>query len=136
MEATQEVIEARISEIMEEFSALPELRGWDLTLQSVDDTDTIEIILRKEMCESRRLVAPDESLDFIADTFYMGDRLTISGCRALCPNASKVYFDYAGRVRIEHEGKFGSVELLKTTPEHRERLAELLREKFGKKFIG
>lgn len=137
MEATQNVIEARISEIMEEFSALPELKDWDLTLGSVDDTDTIEVVLKKGECEARRLIKPDEPLDFIADTFYMGDRLTISGCKLLCPDVSRVYFDHAGRIRIEHEGKgFSTVELLKTNPEHRERIAEQLREKFGKKFIG
>lgn len=121
----------RIKEIMEEYSALPQLDRYDLSLEAIGDKGDVKVLLKKGDTTFERIIAIDEDLSFIEDTFYYPEYITPNSKDISLKGLKMAYFNEIGRLVVE---RTDTTEVFKVQDRHRERVKDILKEKLGNKF--
>lgn len=122
-------INNRMTEIMTEFSQLKQLDDYDLSLESLDSTGNIKVLLKmgKELF-AERIITPHESLDFIQDTFKYPETFHPRSRDMSLNGLKTAYFDVFGRLVTERED---AVEVFKVKDTQREEVWDILKTKLG-----
>lgn len=125
-------IQSRMQQIINEFSQLPQLDRFDLTLESMGGgAVNVSIIDQKRKADrAERIIAPHESLSFISDTFDYTPTLTPSSKDIASNSVKMAYFNEFGRLIVEHED---STEEFRVKAEHKHKVIELLIKNLGSK---
>lgn len=121
----------RICEIMEEYSQLPQLDRYDLTLEAVGDSGDVKVTLKNKGITFEKTIRREEPLDFVSDTFYYPDTITPNSKDICLKGLKMAYFNEFGRLMVVRDD---SEEVFKVQDRHRERVADNLRSKLGKLF--
>ena len=125
----------RINEILEEYAQLPQVVNYDLSLEAIGDKGDIRVALvgksRGGNALIERVITPDESLDFISDTFHYPNTFTPRSRLMSLRGLEMVYFDVGNNLIVEHDL---STELFKVNTHQVKEVTRLLKEKLGNKF--
>lgn len=121
----------RICEIMDEYSQLKQLDYYDLTLEGIGDSGDVKVTLKKQGITFEKTIKPNDSLDFVSDTFYYPDTITPNSKDISLNGLKMAYFNEFGRLVVMRDD---SEEVFKVQDRHRERVADNLRNKLGKLF--
>jgi len=125
----------RINEILEEYAQLPQMVNYDLSLEAIGDKGDIRVALvgksRGGNALIERVITPDESLDFISDTFHYPNTFTPRSRLMSLRGLEMVYFDVSNNLIVEHDL---STELFKVNTHQVKEVTRLLKEKLGNKF--
>jgi len=131
----EETIMERINEILEEYAQLPQVVNYDLSLEAIGDKGDIRVALvgksRGGNALIERVITPDESLDFISDTFHYPNTFTPRSRLMSLRGLEMVYFDVSNNLIVEHDL---STELFKVNTHQVKEVTRLLKEKLGNKF--
>jgi len=131
----EETIMERINEILEEYAQLPQVVNYDLSLEAIGDKGDIRVALvgksRGGNALIERVITPDESLDFISDTFHYPNTFTPRSRLMSLRGLEMVYFDVGNNLIVEHDL---STELFKVNTHQVKEVTRLLKEKLGNKF--
>jgi hypothetical protein len=122
----------RICEIMDEYSQLKQLDYYDLTLEGIGDSGDVKVTLKKQGITFEKTIKPDDSLDFVSDTFFYPDTITPNSKDISLNGLKRAYFNEFGRLITERDD---STESFKVQSRHKGRVVENLRNKLGKLFI-
>jgi hypothetical protein len=125
------MIEARVNEISEEYSQLLQLNDFNLTLEAIGEDGTVKATLTRGETVFEKTIAPDESLDFISDTFSYPDTITPRSKEISANDLKRVFFDTSGYLWTIRKG---TEERFKVKDSHRAEVSEILRNRFGNKF--
>lgn len=129
---------ARIDEINLEYTQLPQLKDYDLTLEAVGEDGTVKVTLRRDDTSFEKTIAPTDSLEWISDTFSYPETFSLASKDIALDGLNMAYFNEFGRLVIERQAKGypSSTEVFKVKDHQRDKIKELLRERFGSKFKG
>jgi hypothetical protein len=127
----EELIMNRIQEITEQYSELPQLEKYDLTLEAIGENGDVKVTLKKKGITFERLIKHSESLEWISDTFFYPDTFSHHSKDISLNRLKMAYFDIYGRLIVERDN---TVEMFKVQDKHRERVMGILKEKMGNKF--
>ncbi len=127
----EEHIMNRIKEIMEEYSTLPQLDRYDLSLEAIGDKGDVNVTLKKGNTVFERTIKHDEPLDWISDTFEYPEYITPNSKDISLHGLKMAYFNEFGRLVVE---RTDTVEVFKVQDRHKERVKDILKEKLGNKF--
>jgi hypothetical protein len=98
----EEEMEARITEISNEYAQLPQLEHWDLTLYSLEKGD-VKVLLKNKLGTIERTIGHKENLDFIADTFDYSPNITPRSKMAQTDSIIGGHFDELGKLIINRK---------------------------------
>lgn len=127
----EEFIMNRIKEIMEEYSTLPQLDKYDLSLEAIGEKGDVIVTLKKGNTVFERTIKHDDPLDFISDTFVYPEYITPNSKDISLKGLKMAYFNEFNKLVVERDD---TVEVFKVQDRHRERVKEMLKEKMGDKF--
>lgn len=130
------MIEARIAQISEAYSVLPQLEFWDLTLDEVmkpaeGRLGHVNVILKRGNAVFERVILITDDLGHIAETFNYSEYITPLSCDISLNGLKMAYFDNLGHLITERKD---TTEVFRVKPAQRERIEEILKEKLGKLF--
>jgi len=121
----------RMTEILEEYSTLPQIEKFDLTLEAIGSDGTIKVLLSgKKQDTAERIITPQEPLYFICDTFNYPNTFTPRSRMFAKMGLKEVYFDRDGCLIVVHDD---STEKFKVTPAQRDEVTEILKDNLGNK---
>jgi hypothetical protein len=124
--------QARMQQIINEFSQLPQLDRFDLTLESLGGGNVkVSIVDQKRKADrAERVIAPHESLSFISETFDYAPTFTPNSKDIAASSVKMAYFNDFGRLIVEHED---STEEFRVKAEHKQKVIEQLTKTLGSK---
>jgi hypothetical protein len=128
---TEEMIQERMDEIMTEFSLLPQLKDYDLTLEAVGEDGDVKATLRKDENTFEKTFGITDDLRGISATFGYGEYLTPTTCDLSLNGLKMVYFNEFGAVVTIRKD---TTEVFRIKDAQRERIKIILKEKLGKLF--
>jgi len=131
----EETVMERIDEILQEYAQLPQMVNYNLSLEAVGDKGDVKVSLAGKSKGGdaliERVIAHNEPLDFITDTFYYPNTFTPRSRLMSLKGLRMAYFDIDGNLIVEHDL---STELFKVNSKQKEEVTLLLKEKLGDKF--
>jgi hypothetical protein len=127
----EKLIMERIQEITEQYSELPQLEKYDLTLEAVGENGDVRATLKKGGTTFEKLIKIDDDLGFIEDTFSYPNTFTPRSKDFAVDSVKMAYFGIYGDLMVEH--KDGTVEQFKVKDDQKESIAKKLRANLGDK---
>jgi hypothetical protein len=130
---TEMEILARIDEINHEYSQLPQLKDYDLTLEAIGEDGDVKATLRNGGITFEKTFGITDDLETIVATFGYSEYLTPLSCDLALNGLKMAYFNEYGSLVVERHGKDcpRTVEIFKIKEHQRERVWELLAERLG-----
>jgi hypothetical protein len=130
---TEQEMETRINEIMDEYALLPQLSEYNLTLEAAGEKGDVKATLQKGGTVFEKTFGITDDLRMISDTFGYGEYITPFSCDISLEGLKRAYFNESGEFITERKG---TTERFKVKVNQREKITEILREKLGKLFTG
>ena len=133
-------IKERMQDIINEYAQIVHDIG-DISLEHVGEDGDIKVLLSKTTDKgnrtAERVIAYDEPLDFISETFYYPNTFTPRSRDMSLEDVKMAYFNEFGDLIVVRESSyFGTTEGFKVKHEQKDEVAEILKVKLGKKFKG
>lgn len=130
------MINNRMTAIINEISQLREMDDVDMTLEAVEPPGAVKLTLvgvtsagRRKTAE--RVIMPDESLDFLTDTFFYPNTITPNSKDIASKGVKMAYFDNYGDLIVERaEG----TDKFMVKDKHRPEVVKKLKANLGNKF--
>ena len=129
-------IKERMQDIINEYAQIVHDIG-DISLEHVGEDGDIKVLLSKTTDKgnrtAERVIAYDEPLDFISETFHYPNTFTPRSKDMSLEGLVMAYFNDFGELIVERKD---TLESFKVKSEQMDEVAEILRVKLGKKFKG
>ena len=129
----EDMIQARMTQIINEFSALPQMDKFDLTLESLGGGE-VKVIIKDQIRKgdwAERVISREEDLSFIGHTFNYPNTFTPNSKMFDLHSVRNAHFNSDGYLIVIHDD---SMEQFKVDAKHRKEVTELLKDKLGTKF--
>jgi len=132
---TEEIMSERVNQIMDEYSQLPQMSDYDLTLEAIGDSGDVKATLKKDSITFEKTIAFSDDLKWISDTFHYPGTIYLQSKDIALDGLKMAYLDEFGALITERGGKDypKTIERFKINPAQREEIKEKLKERFGKK---
>jgi len=127
----ENVMQERINEIMQEYSQLPQLADYDLSLEEIGDEGDVKAVLTQGEITFEKTFGFSESLEAIPYTFNYPDKITPRTCNLSLNGLKTASFNEFGHLVVVRKD---STEIFKTNSDQRNSLAIALKERLGNKF--
>ena len=134
----EQAISARVQEILEAYSTLPQMSYCDLSLEEMENGDVNVTISYKadELKDvkhiAERTIKHNESLDFISESFNFPSNYGLNSPPISPIGLKEIYFDLYGDLITRREDH--TEERFRVNAKHREAIESKLKESFGSKF--
>lgn len=132
----ESVMQERMIDIITEFSQLPQLDEFDLSVTEVGDKGDVHVCLTRGEHKVEKIFALTDSLEHVSETFKYADNLTPRNCDMSLNGLKMAYFDELGYLVVERErgnDAFGATERFKVASKQKEAVVEVLKTKLGNK---
>jgi len=132
---TEEIMNERVNQIMDEYSQLPQMKNYDLTLEAIGYSGDVKTTLKRGDITFEKIIAFSDDLKWISDTFYYPSTIYLQSKDIALDGLKMAYFDEFGALVTEREGRDHprTIERFKINPAQREEIKEKLKERFGNK---
>jgi len=127
----EQTIEARISEILSEYSTLPQLEKWDLSLECASKKGDVKVVLTNGKHTIEREIGFKEDLSFIGDTFDYPITFSPRSKMFNLQMVKNAYFNSLGYLEVNHGD---STETFKVSKENKKYISEKLKSLLGDKY--
>lgn len=125
-------MQERVNEIMQEYSQLPQLVDYDLSLEEVGENGDVKVTLKRGDITFEKTFGFSESLEAIPHTFGYPDKITPRTCDMALNGLKTAYFNELGQLVMVRKD---STEIFKVASDQRASVISILKEKLGNKFI-